>query len=283
MRNLLKTNIILKEVTLNKPQILLSNDDGIESPGLWAAAETLSELGFVHVAAPRDQSSGAGRSLPSTSDGLIHVRQVTVNNKEWTVHAVGGTPAQTVLHAIMEILPERPHLVVAGINYGENLGSGVTVSGTVGAALEAAALGVPAIAVSLETEPRHHLSHSDEVDFNAAAYFTAYFSRLMLEKRMPADVQVLKIEVPCDATPDTPWAVTRLSHQRYFIPTPPVRSSWNAPARVGYRVMDDLDKDDPQSDVYAVRIRRWVAVTPLSLDMTSRIDLSDLDRILRAG
>lgn len=273
----------MKEVTLNKPQILLSNDDGIESPGLWAAAETLEEIGFVHVVAPREQSSGAGRSLPPSSDGLIHERRVRVNGKEWVVHAVGGTPAQAVLHAIMEIMPERPQLAVAGINYGENLGSGVTVSGTVGAALEAAALGVPALAVSLETEPRHHLSHSAEVDFSAAAYFTAYFGRLMLEKKMPPDVQVLKIEVPCDATPETPWAVTRLSQMRYFMPTRPIRSSWDVPAKVGYRVMDDLDMDDPLSDVYTVGIRRMVAITPLSLDMTSRVDLNSLEEMLRAS
>ena len=126
-----------------KPQILLTNDDGILSPGLWAAAEALAELGFVHVVAPRDQFSGAGRSLPSTSDGIITPRQVTVHGKEWTVYSVGGTPAQAVLHAVYEILPERPNLVVSGINYGENLSVGITASGTVGAALEGAGLGVP--------------------------------------------------------------------------------------------------------------------------------------------
>ena len=60
----------------NKPQILLTNDDGIRSPGLWAAAAALSKIGFVHVAAPRDQYSGAGRSMPSTSDGTIEPRVV---------------------------------------------------------------------------------------------------------------------------------------------------------------------------------------------------------------
>jgi 5'-nucleotidase len=84
----------------DKPQILLTNDDGIRSPGLWAAASALSEIGFVHVTAPRDQYSGAGRSLPSTSDGIIEPRQITVNGKEWTVYSVGGTPAQSVLHAV---------------------------------------------------------------------------------------------------------------------------------------------------------------------------------------
>ena len=112
-------------------QILLTNDDGIQSPGLWAAAGALSELGYVHVVAPRDQFSGAGRSLPSTSDGIITPQPMQVNGKLWTVYSVGGTPAQAILHAICEILPERPDLVVSGINYGENLGVGITVSGTV--------------------------------------------------------------------------------------------------------------------------------------------------------
>src|SRR5512138_3598745 len=155
-------------------QILLTNDDGIQSPGLWAAAEALAKLGFVHVAAPREQFSGAGRSLPSTSDGRIDVRERTVNSQLWKVHSVGGAPAQAVQHAILEILPERPDLVVSGINYGENVGSGVTISGTVGAALEAASFGIPALAVSLEVERQHHWSLSKEVNFLTAAYFTAY-------------------------------------------------------------------------------------------------------------
>src|SRR4030067_275697 len=146
---------------MEKPiQILLTNDDGIQSPGLWAAAEALSTLGFVHVAAPSDQFSGAGRSLPSHSSGIISPQQVSVHGKEWTVYGVGGTPAQAVLHAVLEILPTPPKLVVSGINYGENVGTGITVSGTVGAALEAASLGIPALAVSLETPVSAHLSYS---------------------------------------------------------------------------------------------------------------------------
>jgi len=79
---------------MDKCQILLTNDDGIRSPGLWAAAEALSDLGYVTVAAPRDQSSGMGRSLPSASDGVISPETLTVRGKDWTVYAVGGSPAQ---------------------------------------------------------------------------------------------------------------------------------------------------------------------------------------------
>ena len=267
----------------DKPQILLTNDDGIRSPGLWAAAGALSEIGYVHVTAPRDQYSGAGRSMPSTSDGIIKPQQVTVNGKEWMVYAVGGSPAQAVLHAVKEILPRCPDLAVSGINYGENVGSGVTISGTVGAALEAAALGIPALAISLETDMEHHHSYSKDVDFSAAAYFSVYFSRMLLEKKMPPDVMVLKVEVPSDATPETGWEVTRLSRRRYFEAIRPQRDSWEVPGQMGYRLADGYADDQPDTDIYTLRVKRLVSVTPLSLDLTSRVDLNDLERLLRDG
>jgi 5'-nucleotidase len=68
---------------MTKPQILLTNDDGIRSPGLWAAAAALSKLGFVTVAAPREQSSGMGRSMPGSSDGIIQRETVNVNGQDW--------------------------------------------------------------------------------------------------------------------------------------------------------------------------------------------------------
>lgn len=262
------------------PQILLTNDDGIQSPGLWTAARALSELGFVNVVAPRDQSSGAGRSLPIYSDGLIDQQKMEVNGKDWNVFAVGGTPAQAVLHAIFEILPEKPVLTVAGINYGENLGTGVTISGTVGAALEAATHGIPALAISLETKREYHLSYSPEVDFSTAGYFVTYFGRKLLEMNMPNDVCVLKVDVPCGATPDTPWEITRLSRKLYYHPTPPERDSWDQPGIPSYQLIGDPNQDQPDTDVYTVRVKGFVSVTPLSLDLTSRIDLKELESYL---
>jgi 5'-nucleotidase len=264
-----------------KCQILLTNDDGILSPGLWAAASALSEIGFVHVVAPREQYSGGGRSLPSTSDGIIQEKLVVVNDMEWTVYSVGGSPAQAVQHGVLEILPSPPDLVVSGINYGENVGSGVTISGTVGAAMEGASLGVPALAISLETSVEHHLTYSTEVDFSTAAYFTAHFARRLLNRMMPPDVHLLKVDVPGDATPDTPWTVTRLSMNRYFEPLRPDRSDWGLAARIGYRRGSDFNLDPVDTDVFAVHVKRLVSVTPLSLDLTSRVDLDDLDALLR--
>ncbi|MBM4424752.1 MAG: 5'/3'-nucleotidase SurE [Chloroflexi bacterium] len=252
--------------------ILLTNDDGIGSPGLRAAAEALSTLGWVTVVAPREQWSGAGRSIPSSTGGVIHPQQKLINNDHWEVFAVEGTPAQAVQHGVLELTPRKPDLVVAGINYGENVGTGVTISGTVGAALEAASFGIPAMAVSLETPKQYHLSHSDEIDFSAAAHFTRLFGDLLLRAPRPPDVDVLKVDVPAEATPSALWRMTHLSRQRYYMPVKPTREKFSDRARVGY----DRDFDpnlEPDSDVAALINEKIVAVTPLSLNLTSRINL----------
>jgi 5'-nucleotidase len=92
---------------------------------------------------------------------------------------------------------------------------------------------------------------------------------------------VLKVDVPCDATSKTPWVVTRLSRIQYFEPIIPERSSWDIPATMGYTLGGDPTKDAIDSDVYAIRVKRCISVTPLSLDMTSRVDLADIEQILR--
>jgi 5'-nucleotidase len=222
-----------------------------------------------------------GRSLPNTSSGLIHEEKVQVNGQEWTVHAVSGSPAQAVLHAVLEIMPEKPDLVVSGINYGENVGLGVTISGTVGAAMEAASLGLRALAVSLEADPRYHFSYSEKIDFSVAADFTALFARLLLEKEMPDDVQLLKVDIPSDAMGATPWQVTRLARQRYYDPVPPERKSWSIPGIVSYREAAILEGEGEDSDVFVLRKKRKISVTPISLDLTSRVDLGELEKRLR--
>ena len=112
-----------------RPLILFTNDDGIDSPGLWAVVMAFTDLGEVLVCAPREQQSGTGRSLPVTSKGSIHVQQMTINGDEYTVYAVDGTPAQAVQHAVLELAQRPPSLLVSGINYGDNTGNGVTISG----------------------------------------------------------------------------------------------------------------------------------------------------------
>jgi 5'-nucleotidase len=265
----------------DKKQILLTNDDGIRSPGLWAAAEALSALGFVTVVAPREQQSGSGWSMPSHSDGVIQEKEVEVRGKRWKVYAIGATPAQAIQYAVLEVMPSKPDLVVSGINYGENVGSGITISGTVGAALEGAGIGVPSMAVSLEVKISQHLSYAEEADFTAAAHFAWFFGKQLLSGFKMADVDVLKIDVPCDATVETPWKLTRLSRVQYFQPGKPLRSDFTEAGQLQYYRLEEEGKLEPGTDSYTLRIERFVAVTPISLDLTSRADFAQLDQILR--
>jgi 5'-nucleotidase len=222
-----------------------------------------------------------GRSLPNTSDGIIREEKVQVNGREWSAYAVGGSPAQAVLHAVLEIMQEKPDLVVSGINYGENVGPGVTISGTVGAAMEAAALGYRALAMSLEADTHYHLSYSEDVDFSAAAHFTRLFAALLLEKKLSPEVSLLKADVPSDATTTTEWRIARLSRRRYYDPVSPQRDSWETPAIVAYKEAAKLENEAEDTDVYVLRRKRMVAVTPISLDMTARVDLSEFEKFLR--
>ena len=260
----------------SQKQILLTNDDGIDSPGLWAAAEALRSLGVVHIIAPRQQHSGAGRSMPNTSDGIIQEKIFQNNGHFWKGYAVGGSPAQTVEHAILEILPCKPDVIISGINFGENLGVGITASGTIGAAMEGALFGIPALAVSLETPPEYYFSHNTDIDFQTAAYFTHLFTKIILEKVLPRDVDLLKVDVPTNATPYTAWKVTHLLRIPYYELTPPSRKDWGEPGKIGFRPFEE-PRFPEGSDAFVMCQEKLVSVTPLSLDLTSRINLSEMD------
>jgi len=265
-----------------KIQILLTNDDGIQSPGLWAAAAALSKLGYVTVAAPREQVSAFGRSMPRSSDGRIEPTTLHINGQEWPVYAVGGSPAQAVLHATLEIMPELPQLVVSGINYGENLGTGITVSGTVGAAMEGAAAGIPSLAVSLQLLSTNYLDYSN-LDFSTSAHFTYQFAKMLLERSFPPDVDLLKVEVPAHATPETPWRMTRLARHRYYLPVAQRPGKWDEPYYIEGRPQVSPDEVSRDSDIYVLLYDHEVSVTPLSIDMTSRVDLQTLEKTLKTG
>jgi 5'-nucleotidase len=264
-------------------RILLTNDDGIESYGLWAAADALSALGEVTVVAPREQWSGAGRCLSQWTSGVIQERMHAFGGDLRTVYAVDASPAQSVLYALLEILPQKPDLVVAGVNYGENMGNGITISGTVGAVLEAASAGLPAMALSVQTPMEFHLSNSDRVDFSMAAYFGQYFARRILagDFRGP-DLAAIKVDVPSNATQTTPWKITRVSRQLYYIAQRPLRSQLSEPAGIPYSLQLEPNVE-PDSDLHALLLDRVVSVTPLSLDLTARVDLAELDRRLHSS
>jgi 5'-nucleotidase len=264
-----------------RPLILFTNDDGIHSPGLWACAAAFADLGDILIVAPREQQSGTGRSMPITSEGRIYPHELPTNGYPYKAYAVDGTPAQAVQHGVLELADRLPSLVVSGINYGENSGNGVTISGTVGAALEAASLSIPALAMSQQTPKDLHLSYSSDVDFSGAAHFARLFGEWLIENTTrPDDVDVLKVDVPWQAKTDTPWRVTRISRRRVYWPTRPERIALSDIGRIGYHFDSDPSEAEPDSDVYALLVDKVVSVTPMSLDMTSRTDMFRLQQLL---
>jgi 5'-nucleotidase len=254
--------------------ILVTNDDGIESPGLLATLDAVIDLGQVWAVAPLVQQSGVGRSFRR---GPIDVEEcvLEVGGAEVPCYAFDCSPAQAVRQAILRFVPRRPHLVISGINFGENVGGSVTISGTVGAAIEAASLGIPTLAASLETDPEYHFVPSSDVDFGAAATFVRRFAKWLLRHSLPPAVDILKLEVPSDATPETPWRMTRVSRQQYWVSSVSVADNGEREIH-GYEKRIDLETLEPDSDVYALAVDRVVAVSPLTIDPTAPVDLHDL-------
>ena len=263
-----------------RPVILITNDDGIDSPGLLAAVRCVLDLGEVWVVAPQVQQSGSGRSFP-THKVEVQERTLTVEGVSVPAFACNTSPAQAVRHGLLRFVPNPPDLAISGINYGENLGGTVTISGTVGAALEAASFGVPTLAASLETESQYHFGQSADVDFRTAAGFVRRFAQWMLAHDLPAGVDLLKLDVPTGARPDTPWRVTRVSRLPYWV-SPVVVDEQGKKHLRGYVREVDLDTLELDSDVYAIAVDKVVAVCPLTLDLTARVSLSELQNTLSA-
>ncbi len=142
-------------------------------------------------------------------------------------------------------------------------------------------MGFPSLAISLQTETQYHLTHSEDIDFSVAGYFTAYFARLLLEKKFPHAVDLLKVEVPSHATPETGWQVGRLSRSRYYDPVPSKRDSWEQPGPISYKHSEGIELEPEDTDAHILRTKKMVAVTPLNLDMTAPVVLSDFEKHMR--
>ena len=254
-----------------KPLILLTNDDGIHSPGLAAAAEALDPLGELLIVAPIEQQTSMSRSRSQQYgvDGSLEETTVHFGDHSWAGYAAKATPALAVVHAVGEIADREISLAISGINYGENVGTCVTVSGTIGAAIEAAEKGIPALAISQEIAGKDYHEYGDEVDFSAAIHFIRQVAEVMLKNAMPFDADILKLEVPLGATPDTPMVVSRQDRLVYYQPTLIKRDHLlGTKAKVSH-VPSKGQYTGKDTDAYALA-EGFVSITPLSLDLTSR-------------
>ncbi len=266
---------------MEQPTILVTNDDGIHSPGLKAAVEAVFELGEVIIVAPTHQQTGMGRSLTGNRDSTLQSVEYCVHGKELKAYHCECSPALAVKHSLKTIFRhKKPDLLISGINYGENVGIGITSSGTVGAALEGGCLGIPSIAISKETEIESHYSYTEQ-DWETTVYFLNYFSKRLLDGKMMDDVDVLKIDVPESATKDTEWKLTKVASCGYYsrvFENPDEKTPLNA-GKV--KVVVDEDKLDITSDIHTLAIQKLVSVTPISADLSSRVDFKELRKLYR--
>ncbi|MBU7005365.1 5'/3'-nucleotidase SurE [Phosphitispora fastidiosa] len=237
--------------------ILVSNDDGIQAPGINALRTTLEQLGDVYVVAPDRPRSASGLGI--TIHKPLRAEQVEFSGSSSKGYAVNGTPSDCVKLAIQALLPRRPDIVVAGINLGPNLGTDVLYSGTVSAALEGVINDVPSIAVSLASW--------ESADFDFAAEFTRRLVEVVVCNGLP-DEMLLNVNVPAlkDGRKPAKVAVTRLGKRRYentFEKRRDPRGKeyyW-----MGGEVMDIMA--EPGTDIASVK-NGEISVTPLCFDVT---------------
>jgi 5'-nucleotidase len=253
-------------------RILITNDDGVNSSGIMAAKRAVEDLGKIDVVAPATQQSGIGHAISLFEP----IRVTSTNLADGTeAYSVSGTPTDSVIIGICEITDSKPDLVISGINIGENLGkSELTTSGTIGAAMEAAAHGVPAIAVSLEVtrgEIVFHDGHVD-VDFRHAVLILKTVAEKILKKGLPEGVDFVNLNIPSHPASND-IKLTRLGDRMYKTH---IQKRLDPRGRPYYWIDGDpIENDDHGTDVNALKYERCATITPISLDCTVTLDIMD--------
>ncbi|HDI12283.1 MAG TPA: 5'/3'-nucleotidase SurE [Candidatus Bathyarchaeota archaeon] len=243
------------------PKILLINDDGINSPGLLKLKSELEGLGELLIVAPENERSGIGKALSSS---LVKVKQLVLADGS-KAYVITGTPADAFMLAKYKLLGENPDLLVAGINLGPNLGiDDFFTSGTLGAAIEAAIHGVPAIAVSycIEklVEGQDKASLVDMEALKLTAKIAAKTAEYLLKHGMPFDIDIISINVP-EKVGSVDFEITTLSYKGYIDLFVQRKDGYI----IGQWILADYPDDVKGTDIYAVKKRRRISITPIKL------------------
>jgi 5'-nucleotidase len=249
--------------------ILLTNDDGIDSPLLVPLARTLQRLGTVRVVVPSAERSWVGKAITR----FDIVRAQATHRAGLPMFAVSGTPADCVSLGVHTIFPDPPNLVVSGINLGLNFGSAFLLSsGTVGGALEAWIAGIPAIAFSMGIpNDAYGLSGVQRIaalgDRPAvAAAVAADIIETLLESGFPEGIDCFSVNMPADVRRDTPRVIARVTRSRYgplFVPGPEGGYLHRFQSLTALEAPDDGDMQ--------VLARGATAITPLRLEVSASL------------
>jgi 5'-nucleotidase len=263
-------------------KVLLTNDDGIGASGLHAMRRALLELPGVELAviAPDSNRSATARSI--TTRRPLWVEEVEFGDGT-TGFATEGTPVDCVRFAALGLVEFEPELIVSGINHGANLGDDITYSGTVAAALEGIVLGIPAIAVSQQSDRRAlDFRVGGEFDFGQAATFVARIVEELDRVPMPAGTL---LNVNCPAEDAKGARACRLGRRVY---RDRLELQEEEPGgRRRYRIYgEDPDYQREDGTDFAAIAEGLIAVTPLHFDLTDVAGIEslagvDLDGLLR--
>lgn len=244
--------------------LLLTNDDGVDAPGLWALIHTACRFTDIEtvVVAPDRERSATGHAISIHQP--VEVRQHR-KDRRLRLYSTGGTPADCVKVAVEGILGRLPDFVISGVNRGPNLGQDVFYSGTVSAAMEGAFMGIRAMAVSVTA--------FENLDYGSAASFAVDWARRSHdEEEWPALVNVNVPAIPGESISGV--AVTRLGRQRYrdvfMRRTDPRGRTW---FWLGGTVLEGDAVED--TDICAIS-RNLISVTPLTTDLTDFAGIESL-------
>lgn len=239
--------------------ILVTNDDGIHSEGLFALYNAVKSLGTAYIAAPESEQSGVGHSL------TMH-RPLRPRYRNEHVIGVNGTPTDCVVLAVKKLLPQKPNLIVSGINMGANMGDDVTYSGTVSAAMEGTLLGVPSIAFSLPGE--------EPYDFGDAAKFANTISRIVLREGLPDDT-LLNINIP-NTNQIRGVKLTQQGKRRYDNSLHDMLDPWG---RKQFWIGGGTPRweQGEETDFHAIKTG-YISITPVHLNLTNYEALEELKK-----
>jgi 5'-nucleotidase len=245
-------------------RVLLTNDDGIQAEGLHALRRALAPIEEVdvHVIVPDSNRSATARSITTRSP--LTVEEVRLDDGS-SAFATDGTPVDCVRFADLGLVGERPELIVSGVNHGSNLGDDITYSGTVAAAFEGIVLGIPAVAISQQSEAREMgFRFGRSFDFSISARLGGEIVRRIAGEGLPAGTL---LNVNCPAGEPTGIEVTRLGKRLYDDELKLVEEAGDGRRRYEIYGFEPSFEDEPGTDLAAIA-RGRVSLTPVHFDLT---------------
>ena len=251
---------------MEKPVILVTNDDGVMAPGIRHLVKFMLELGDVVVVAPDKPQSGMGHAV--TIVNPLRLEKITVNSGH-DEYSCSGTPVDCVKLAVKEVLQRKPDLLVSGINHGSNASINVIYSGTMSAAIEGAMEDIPSIGFSL-------LDYSFDADFMAGKKFVQHIARSVLERGLPKGI-CLNVNIP--AKPEEEIKGIKVCRQ--------ARANWDEdfdhrkdPRGKDYYWLTgkfSLHENSNETDIWALE-NNYVSMVPIQFDFTAHDLIPELNK-----